>query len=861
MNQNAQPSESGVKVDNVLTMALQRKSPVRSRFQLVLLALLGAVSSIVTLLSMFSPPCNVPVILLCTIALMLFFCWHAERTTSIHPTMAVFLGAFAVTALLQRNCAAVGMLHLLNAAYRTIYMTDWDFFEVESELSPELCTTFLICVAAVPVLWLLSYAVMRYQNFFLSLLVTFPFAEIGFFFGIAPEHLPAFGLFAFWCGMGAVQLAGYGSYRKTGKGGFLRRHNIFFPVTDMRFLLPEFAGVLTALAVLGMALVCEGTLNAMHYERPMRVKQMRSDFQHYAASIDLNDLSTLVPDFLPKLPGTEAEDEVDLTSNDKREFENTAVSRILFTEKPQSRIYLKYATYDIYGNSTWSRLPDSAFREPVFDTFRKLDYYPPEFLCSTAVPLGGHLLGMTLENPDPTLQQCIPYGFAKDSRILCTNDRIAQTQTLDYTFSGGMDYEYLVLLGRYMDTDVGTLEDYCPPVHASALTPLTEDRRDETLCIPEDLLVLNDVATLPRTGVEAAVLGACGYGDFVREHYLTLPETAEMAAIREPYADLLDSFDAQTATPPEKIVELQLLRERLCDEVEYSLAPGKTPDNADFVSYFLLDNKKGYCTHYATAAVLLSRMAGIPARYCEGYMIDGMYTEENGAYVTEILDSNAHAWCEVYIDGIGWIPFEFTYSYFTPPVFIREKPTEPPAPTEPATDHGQAQTPTERQTEPVHQQSGTDESPTELVEEPEGTNGAVWVILLVLLTIGMILLGFAAARQIALRVRIRALRSKKGAAAAWQWLMKLLKECGADTDVTTAADLMSEVHTACIGLFSLEQLDAALDVGKRLRYSPHALTVEDRKLLIRTCRELAKKLYDTASPVRKFYLKWIRHYL
>ena len=863
MKQTPPLPESGVRIDNMLTMALQRKSPDRSRLLLFLLALLGTVSSLVTLLSMFSPPCSYPVVILVTVALLAFFCWHSEHTVRMHYTMLAFIAVFLAVLFLQRHTASAGVLHLLNAAYHTIYMTDWDFFEVESDLPPELCTTFLICMAAVPVIWLLSYAVMRYQNFFLSLLVTFPFVEIGFFFGISPAHLPAFGLFAFWSGMAAVQLAASGSYRKTGKTGFQRRRNHFFPVPDMRFLLPEQAGILTALAVLALTLVCEITLQALHYERPMKVKELRSDFQHYVNSIDLNDLSTAVPDILPKLPGTESSDQIELGKDEKRQFDNTYVSRIHFTQPPDSRIYLKYATYDTYSRSTWSLLPDSACTGPVFDCFRDLDYYPPEFLYCTATPFAGDIIGISLEEPNDILMQCIPYGFCKDSRITCKNDSIDYTRTLDYTICGGIDYEYLITFGRYTRTTVGALEDQCPPVRAAVLSGITSGRRSESVIVPEFTQDLRDSDVFPRTAAEAALLSACGYSDFVRSNYLTLPDSADMANIRAQYTDLLERYDPRTAAPSDTILELQLLRERLCDQVTYSLSPGKTPDSRDFVSYFLLENKKGYCTHYATAFVLLARMAGIPARYCEGYMIDDPLTETGTDYTTEILDSNAHAWCEVWIDSIGWIPFEATYSYFTPPTFITQPPTDPP--TEPPTELVPVPT-QESPVQPVQHTEPTTESFTEPTQpeapEPPAGRTGILIVLIVLLSIGFLLLCIIAARQIALRRRIRALRDPSRAGkAAWHWFLQLLKECGADTTVTTAADLAEEARTACIAYLSEEDRCAALDIGKRLRYSPHPLSGSDCKTLVQICRRLAGKLYESSDPIRKIHLKWFRHYL
>lgn len=59
----------------------------------------------------------------------------------------------------------------------------------------------------------------------------------------------------------------------------------------------------------------------------------------------------------------------------------------------------------------------------------------------------------------------------------------------------------------------------------------------------------------------------------------------------------------------------------LHDNYTYSYRPGKVPEGEDFVNYFLEDNKKGVCMHFATAAALLLRRLGIATRYVEGYAV------------------------------------------------------------------------------------------------------------------------------------------------------------------------------------------------------------------------------------------------
>ena len=113
--------------------------------------------------------------------------------------------------------------------------------------------------------------------------------------------------------------------------------------------------------------------------------------------------------------------------------------------------------------------------------------------------------------------------------------------------------------------------------------------------------------------------------------------------------------------------KLQSIKNILSENAEYTLNPGKTPKSEDFVSYFLTENHKGYCVHFATSGVILARMAGIPARYSEGYVLlkddfNNKNLTDKKTYKIEIKDNRAHAWAEIYIDGLGWIPYEFTPS-------------------------------------------------------------------------------------------------------------------------------------------------------------------------------------------------------
>lgn len=126
---------------------------------------------------------------------------------------------------------------------------------------------------------------------------------------------------------------------------------------------------------------------------------------------------------------------------------------------------------------------------------------------------------------------------------------------------------------------------------------------------------------------------------------------------------------------------IEVVREYFAANIPYTLKPGATPRKEDFINYFLTKNRKGYCAHFASAATLIFRQMGMPARYVEGYAFgleaalaseesynkkyfdyyDG-YSKIGEAAVldVEVTDAMAHAWVEVYIADFGWKVVEVT---------------------------------------------------------------------------------------------------------------------------------------------------------------------------------------------------------
>lgn len=84
-------------------------------------------------------------------------------------------------------------------------------------------------------------------------------------------------------------------------------------------------------------------------------------------------------------------------------------------------------------------------------------------------------------------------------------------------------------------------------------------------------------------------------------------------------------------------------------EYYYTLEP--PPLGASPVDRFLFDTMQGFCEHYASAFAVMMRAAGIPSRVVLGYQ--GGEVNPMGGHMI-VRQSDAHAWNEVWLEGVGW---------------------------------------------------------------------------------------------------------------------------------------------------------------------------------------------------------------
>ncbi len=199
--------------------------------------------------------------------------------------------------------------------------------------------------------------------------------------------------------------------------------------------------------------------------------------------------------------------------------------------------------------------------------------------------------------------------------------------------------------------------------------------------------------TSATQGIGDLIQAAAAQGDPARYAQILKTYTVLPDHLQTSLYDLARTAVQGRTTPFERALAIQGWLKSNC---RYSLDVEAIPESTDFVSYFLLRSREGYCTYFASAMTVMCRMMGIPARYVEGYLAR---PDASGyAYVT---GESGHAWTEVYFDGFGWLTFDATPGISSgapsqvPPGFEEEKDTPPtPGPSDAATSPPPSASPT-----------------------------------------------------------------------------------------------------------------------------------------------------------------------
>jgi transglutaminase-like putative cysteine protease len=143
--------------------------------------------------------------------------------------------------------------------------------------------------------------------------------------------------------------------------------------------------------------------------------------------------------------------------------------------------------------------------------------------------------------------------------------------------------------------------------------------------------------------------GAASYPSYIKNNYLSFP-----AGPGGELTKLARQITSGAKTPYQMATKLQ---DYFLDSGKFSYSLSVSlPNGIRGLTEFLYDTHTGYCQQFAFAMAGLARLVGIPSRIAVGYTAG----TGKGKGTWKVTTADAHAWPELYFNGMGWLRFEPT---------------------------------------------------------------------------------------------------------------------------------------------------------------------------------------------------------
>lgn len=476
-------------------------------------------------------------------------------------------------------------------------------------------TTFVLTLISVLITTGVGFFVVRKINFIFVFLITFPFFEIGAAFGCVPNHIWFGTMLAGWMAVFAMHAAIAIKKIKKRKGD--KKKSKMTPAKQKKILISSI-GVIVAATTFAVFAFSNYVISVAGYDRPENMKTLRSDFKAY------------VSDLIDYIIGQD--NDGSLREGRLYQMGDRIIKecRYLTVEAPlRTQTYLRGYIGTEYTGSSWETHEIEKWME---ESYKSSGYYPQ------------NMQGKALKE----LSNVNVFVESSAATITISNLR----RKKDYAYTTYVPYisNGFSLSGDYMvEPDNKSTYSYNAYVDTG------------------NLFMLNN-STLFENKEFSSVWKE--YSVYVKENYTKYPSgMGEISNIVDGLK-MGTGYGYEEKGPAQSSLEIaDRIRTYLETNIEYSLFTPKMPEDADFLNWLLTENKKGYSAHYATAMAIMLRMAGVPSRYVEGYILNEEDFEnstplEDGYYSMDVTDKNAHAWVEIYESNYGWLPVEATPGFY-----------------------------------------------------------------------------------------------------------------------------------------------------------------------------------------------------
>jgi hypothetical protein len=830
----------------------------------VLIASLCVFGSLYTFSSFFHPPFNGAAVALFGAVCCLVYTAIFYFPRAVLPGLIAAGAATALWGFFARRLVVQGFLVTLNSAVDVINRhLNWSLYPYVVEVGPDkagyAATVFFILVLSVFSAIIAGLVVHR--KFLLVLALTLPCVVAGCYYTLVPNYGAVLMLLCGWAALYAVRYtvptggrrARYFGKRAEGVVQAVRRRRRRGRYYSNRTTLKTVAcqsGALTLAAVILSFCLFALAVPSSTYRRSERADQLGDQITGYFERFSTSGVHQ------PYTPAGISGGRL----GDVGKLEFQYKTNLLVHMSQPTPLYLRGFVGSVYTGRSWELLPDSAYTDHA--AYAELAARGFEPLNQTAQYCS---LLCDYINSDYTL---IPQ-YLQIENVGASREYYYTPYSLrDAPGSpnlGGSQFlwDATVQTGRWNPANSYSLKCY--------------DDGDRLANIRKGLFHFaeNNLDFFGRDSrtqytvypmVREFIRNESNYRTFVKQAYTQLSMEAQESAKNI----LVEALSANPDIPMEYLdpqnwedVPLQYKTEVMVPAVlsgiRYSLSPGATPREEDFVTYFLTQQRKGYCTHFASAATVMLRALGVPARYVEGYVVtkhDVSNAQPDGWI--NLMDTNTHAWTEIYLDGYGWMPLEFTpgFTGLYEINFPEEEESAPPPSKAPSTPPSRA--PSESQP------NGPVSSHSSSMPADVSFNSVLIPLIFLILILGLILAAaafFVLRRARVLRLRRRAFEQPDASQAAlevYRYILALYTFAGVPVGNCTPleyAAMICEKRGDAEG----RRFTTLTWTVLRAKYSEAGVSQQELLNLRAFAKEQLDQIYEECSKGRRFACKYLHN--
>jgi transglutaminase-like putative cysteine protease len=717
----------------------------------------------------------------------------------------------------------------------------------------ELCTVFLV-FAVFLISCLVSWAVIRRKSFWVTFWVTAPFLAASLIFYITPDFSSVLLLLAGWISLLFMRLS-------------IGNRKCFLKIRNISLLKNSRAAVRSGFLMLPTIFLCFALILAafprQSYQRSPNADRMKESFTDAVTQ-------TLLSGGDGSLAGTV--NRVNLSNADEIHFSGKTMLKI--NSDKQYPLYLKGFSGSVYTGTSWEQLPDSDYTE----INQKLNGLAVQNMFSKMMPLAGELddskynpFGIRVQNVAASKQSIYaPYNLSTTPQNITgvhfVNDVFIRSNSLFGTSEYSL-YGYSIPEGTYSNPSGIYFAIAYNSIDGRNLDfkELSGSEKNYLLRQSEtDRLNFNNIKAFYTSILPNKLMNALqgekkkfmqseqDYRLFAYDKYTQLPPAAKKMALNLLKKDIMLkgffdedslSLSSQSLSSVNSIADA--VKSYLSRGYYYTLSPGRVPKGKEFTEYFLLENRKGYCVHFATAATVMLRAMGVPARYAEGYVVtqEDYKTAEKDGWAN-IRDSRAHAWVEIYQPGLGWQPIEVTPGFNVEENLTQDNNpvNQPPVSSEPENSAPKQSEPESLASSKASQPSLPGAVSSEAVP-PGGTGGnkdLSAAMLPAAVTIAAVVLLLAAAalrRKLQLISRAKSFRLKN----------------------TNQSVLNVYAYITRLTRFGAEIPEEIEYISLKARFSKHIITEEELVKVVSSAEALAQQTYHRLPTARRILLKYIHN--